>query len=235
MKKFQYTIFILIAFLSFGLIFTSCAPDIGKEMADADSALNELIEAGGTEEDIAEIQALIDEAKKLLAEGDIIGARKKLEEARFRAIELKGERELETRDPGRDIPEMGEEIDIGLVDTFFDYDQSRVRADAAPVLKQNANIINSNAHRIRVVVVEGYCDTRGTDEYNLALGDKRAKSTISYLAGIGVDINIIESVSKGETDEWGEGTTELDYQRNRRAHFRVIPKEQMEPMSMLTE
>ena len=74
------------------------------------------------------------------------------------------------------------------------------------------------------MIVEGYCDTRGTDEYNLALGDKRAKSVAAYLAGIGVDVNIIESVGKGETDEWGGDASESSYQSNRRAHFKVIAK-----------
>jgi peptidoglycan-associated lipoprotein len=226
MRKIKYFMFIIIAFSAFGLILASCGGSkaVDKEMMDANTALDELIQAGGTEEEVAEVQALIDEAKRLLAEGDTQGARKKLEEARFRAIELKGQHELESRDPDRMVPEMGEEIDIGLVDVFFDYDQSRVRSDAAPVLKQNATVISSNADRIKVVVVEGYCDTRGTDEYNLALGDQRAKSVISYLAGLGVNANILESVSKGETDEWAEGTSESAYQQNRRGHFRVIAR-----------
>jgi peptidoglycan-associated lipoprotein len=226
MRKIKYFMFIIIAFSAFGLILASCGGSkaVDKEMMDANAALDELIQAGGTEEEVAEVQALIDEAKRLLAEGDTQGARKKLEEARFRAIELKGQHELESRDPDRMVPEMGEEIDIGLVDVFFDYDQSRVRSDAAPVLKQNATVISSNADRIKVVVVEGYCDTRGTDEYNLALGDQRAKSVISYLAGLGVNANILESVSKGETDEWAEGTSESAYQQNRRGHFRVIAR-----------
>lgn len=226
MEKFKYFIFTVVAFCAFGLIISGCGGSraVDKEMMDANTALEDLVQSGGTPEEIAEVQSLIDEAKELLASGDTQGARKKLEEARFRAIELKGQHELETRNPERMVPEMGEEIDIGLVDVFFDYDQSRVRSDAAPVLKQNASVISGNSDRIKTVVVEGFCDTRGTDEYNLALGDQRAKSVISYLAGLGVSVNLLESVSKGETDEWAQGTSESAYQQNRRAHFRVLAR-----------
>ena len=164
---------------------------------------------------------MIAEARELLASGDRLGAQKKLEEARFRAIELQGDLQLANRSDTRDVPE-GTPIEIGLVDILFDYDQSRVRPDAGPVLSQNARIIKENSARISKVVIEGYCDTRGTDEYNLALADKRAKSVEAYLAGIGVDINIIESVGKGETDEWGADASESAYAKNRRAHFKVL-------------
>lgn len=226
MEKFKYLIFTVVAFCAFVLMLSGCGGNkaVEKEMMDANTALEELIQAGGTPEEIAEVQALIDEAKELLASGDTQGARKKLEEARFRAIELKGQHELESRDPDRMVPDMGAEIDIGLVDVFFDYDQSRIRSDAAPVLQQNASVISSNLDRIKVVVVEGFCDIRGTEEYNLALGDQRAKSVISYLAGLGISVNLLESVSKGETEEWAEGTSESSYQQNRRAHFRVIAR-----------
>lgn len=225
MEKFKYLLFTVVAVCTIGLVLSGCGGKhaVDKEMTDANSALEDLVQAGGTPDEIAEVQSLIDEAKDLLAKGDTLGARKKLEEARFRAIELKGQHELESRNPERMVPE-GEEIDIGLVDIYFDYDQSNVRPDAAPVLQQNARVISSNMDKIQTVVVEGYCDTRGTDEYNLALGDRRAKSVISYLAGIGVNVNVLESVSKGETDEWAQGTTEAAYQQNRRAHFRAIAR-----------
>nr|NIT13591.1 OmpA family protein [Candidatus Dadabacteria bacterium] len=202
---------------------TSCAPGVGPELDNANQELNKLRDMGGDPEDIAEIEAMIAEAKELLAAGDTMGARKKLEDARIAAIEAQGRVARRDLDPDREI-RTGDPLDIGLVDIFFDYDQSRVRADAAPVLRQNAKIIKENADRIKVVIIEGYCDTRGTDEYNLALGDKRAKSVADYLAGIGVDINLVESVSKGETDEWEAGITEAAYQQNRRAHFKAIAK-----------
>lgn len=222
MKKIQSNLLILLAVLSIGLIITSCGPKgVGPELENAEKELNILREMGGSPEDIAEIEAMIAEAKELLAAGDTLGARKKLEEARYAAIEAQGRTQRAELDENRPI-RTGDEIQIGLVDIFFDYDQSRVRPDAGPALQQNARLIRENAHQIKVVIVEGYCDTRGTDEYNLALADKRAKSVADYLVGTGVDVNIIESVGKGETDEWGASATEADYQQNRRAHFKVI-------------
>ncbi|NIP37831.1 MAG: OmpA family protein [Candidatus Dadabacteria bacterium] len=221
MKNFQTKLLILVAFLSFGLLITSCAQKLEKEFTDAQTELDKFIEMGGDPDDIAEIEAMIDEARQLLDSGDRLGAQKLLEDARIRAIELQGEM-MKANTTSGPPPVGGTEIEIGLDDVLFDYDQSRVRADAAPSLRRNAQIIKDNAARIEVVIVEGYCDTRGTDEYNLALGDKRAKSVMAYLVGIGVDPAMIEAVSKGETDEWGAGVTESDYQSNRRAHFKAI-------------
>jgi peptidoglycan-associated lipoprotein len=70
-----------------------------------------------------------------------------------------------------------------------------------------------------VVVIEGYCDVRGTEEYNLALGQRRADSTKNYLVGIGVSPSKVQAVSKGETEQFAFGASEYDYQQNRRAHF----------------
>jgi peptidoglycan-associated lipoprotein len=223
MKNLQSKLLILAAFLSFGLFISSCTPDVSYEMNRANDALEDLKNVGGDPEDIADIEALIAEAKELMDAGKYEEARAKLEQARFEAIEAKGRAARTELDEDRAI-RTGDEIEIGLMDIYFDYDQSRVRADAAPSLRENARIIKDNAHRIKVVIVEGYCDTRGTDEYNLALGDKRAKSVADYLAGIGVDINLVESVGKGETDEWGADASESSYQQNRRAHFKAIAK-----------
>jgi len=221
MKNLQSKLLVLVAFFTFGLIISSCAPDLKKEFNDANMELDLLKQSDAPAEDIAEVEALIAEAQALMDAGDHLGARKKLEEARFRAIEAKGRAELAALDEDREL-RFGEILDIGLMDILFDYDQSRVRADAAPALTENARIIKNHADQIKVVIIEGYCDTRGTDEYNLALGDKRAKSVAAYLAGIGVDVNIIESVGKGETDEWGSDASEFAYSKNRRAHFKVL-------------
>jgi len=230
MKNLQSKLLILVAFMSFGLVITSCGPNIQPEFDNANAELEKLRASGAGPEDIAEIEAMIAEAQELLDAGDVLGARKKLEEARFKAIEFQGEAALETRSDEREL-KFGDIMEIGLVDILFDYDQSRVRADASPALTENARVIKNHADQIKVVIIEGYCDTRGTDEYNLALGDKRAKSVAAYLAGIGVDVNIIESVGKGETDEWGADASESSYQNNRRAHFKVIAKGD----SMMTE
>jgi peptidoglycan-associated lipoprotein len=85
------------------------------------------------------------------------------------------------------------------------------------VLRENAQIIQNNPGVL--VVVEGYCDIRGTEEYNLALGQRRADTTKAYLVGLGASYSKLEAVSKGETEQWAPGTSEEAYQENRRAHF----------------
>jgi peptidoglycan-associated lipoprotein len=206
-----------------------------KELADAEAALQSAREAGAPELAPTEYQAaedLLNRAKDLMAQGKDKEARELLEEARYKAIEAKGkaliakseggmteeekmarEKELEKLKEGG-VPK---EVGIGFQDTFFDYDRSDIRPDARPALKENAAIIKNNPGIL--VVIEGYCDIRGTEEYNLALGQRRADSTKAYLVGLGVSPSKLEAVSKGETEQWAPGTTEEAYQENRRAHF----------------
>ncbi|MGH7884646.1 MAG: OmpA family protein, partial [Thermodesulfobacteriota bacterium] len=83
----------------------------------------------------------------------------------------------------------------------------------------NTDIINSKAAALQAVIVEGYCDNRGTDTYNLALGQRRADSVKSYLIKAGIPSSMVQAVSKGKTDKWASGSNESAYQENRRAHF----------------
>jgi len=150
-------------------------------------------------------------------------ARQLLEEARFKAIEAEGKAKsqayAQTADEGslQDLSPAGSQY--GMVDIFFDYDQSAVRIDAKPVLDQNASIIRNSGDKFQVVVIEGYCDVRGTEEYNLALGQRRAESVSNYLVGLGISPSKVQPISKGETEQFAVGTGEYDYQQNRRAHF----------------
>ncbi|MEE9253274.1 MAG: OmpA family protein [Thermodesulfobacteriota bacterium] len=110
-----------------------------------------------------------------------------------------------------------EEGRLGLVDIFFDYDKSNIRSDERPVLNKNANIMRESS--VILVVVEGYCDTRGTEEYNLALGQRRADAVKAYLLGLGVSPGLVTAVSRGETDRFEPGASKRSFQENRRAHF----------------
>src|SRR3990167_4869351 len=78
----------------------------------------------------------------------------------------------------------------------FDFDQSDIRPDAEPLLQSNASWIKANSGAR--VVVEGHCDERGTNEYNMALGDRRARSARDYLANLGVDPSVLSTTSYGE-------------------------------------
>jgi Outer membrane protein and related peptidoglycan-associated (lipo)proteins len=168
-----------------------------------------------------------------MAQGKHREARDLLKEARYKAIEAAGKARI-AKARGQMTPEeelsREQELEelkqglatgagMGLQDIFFDYDSSNITPDARFALNENAEIVNDNSDRLRVVVIEGYCDVRGTEEYNLALGQKRADSAKAYLVGLGVSPSKVEAVSRGETEKWAQGNTEYAYQQNRRAHF----------------
>ena len=120
-----------------------------------------------------------------------------------------------------DVPETPLEpptsITSELRSVYFDYDRSDIRADARPLLRANAEVLRRASAN---VVVEGHCDERGSEEYNLALGESRAHSVMKYLANLGVSSSRISIVSFGETRPAVRGHTEPAYAKNRRVAFR---------------
>jgi peptidoglycan-associated lipoprotein len=106
-----------------------------------------------------------------------------------------------------------------LKDVYFDYDSYALRPDALPVLNELGDwLIANNGMKLSV---EGHCDERGTIEYNLALGQRRADAVKEYLVKIGVDGARIKTISYGKEAPVDPGHTEEAYARNRRAHFRI--------------
>jgi len=107
-----------------------------------------------------------------------------------------------------------------LQDVFFDFDKSVLRDDAKKSLNENIQWLKANlAVRIRV---EGHADERGTNEYNLALGDRRAKAARDYLAAGGIDAKRISTISYGEERPFVQGHDESAWKWNRRGHFVVV-------------
>ena len=104
-----------------------------------------------------------------------------------------------------------------LSDIFFDFDKYNIRPDAVPVLEQNAQTLRENPDL--TVVINGYADIRGTDAYNLRLGKRRANAAKNYLVKLGIDPRRIIAIAKGETNKFAYGTTEAEFQLNRRARF----------------
>ncbi len=105
-------------------------------------------------------------------------------------------------------------------DAFFAFDESTLDAEAQEALRQSATWLREHPEfRIRV---EGHCDERGTEQYNLALGDRRAETAVAYLATLGVDRTRIEAVSLGEERPFEEGSGEAAWAQNRRAHLVII-------------
>jgi peptidoglycan-associated lipoprotein len=106
-----------------------------------------------------------------------------------------------------------------LKDIQFDFDRYAVRDGDAKVLDADAAWLNDNARML--VLIEGHADERGTNEYNLALGDRRAKATRDYLVSRGVRAGRIAMISYGEERPLCTERTEACWARNRRAHFLV--------------
>jgi len=104
-----------------------------------------------------------------------------------------------------------------LNDIFFDYDRFTVRADGVQAMEQNARWLR--AHKGQNVLIEGHCDERGTQAYNLVLGEKRARSAKRYLEDLGIAGSQLQITSYGENRPVCKEQTENCYQRNRRAHF----------------
>jgi peptidoglycan-associated lipoprotein len=100
---------------------------------------------------------------------------------------------------------------------FFDYDDSTIRSDAEAVLRRKAEILRASPQvRIRI---EGHCDERGSTEYNLALGNRRAESIRQFLSGFGISADRFEIVSFGEDRPLAQGANEQAWARNRRGAF----------------
>ena len=106
-----------------------------------------------------------------------------------------------------------------LKDIHFDFDKYDIRQQDARILDGNAAWLKSNPGNL--VLIEGHCDERGTAEYNLALGERRAKSTMNYLVGQGVAANRITVISYGKERPLCTEKTEACWAENRRAHHLV--------------
>ena len=108
-----------------------------------------------------------------------------------------------------------------LRDAYFDYDKSDIRPDAESTLRSNGNALKTlfSEHADARIVVEGHCDERGTSEYNLALGDRRATSARDFLVTQGVPAGRLTTISYGKERPQCTEANESCWQQNRRAHF----------------
>jgi peptidoglycan-associated lipoprotein len=107
-----------------------------------------------------------------------------------------------------------------LKDVYFDFDRYDLSADARTVLRANADWFKNNPGMR--VEIEGHCDDRGTNEYNLALGAKRAQSAREYLTTLGVAANRLSTISYGEEIPVCKEQTESCWKQNRRARFVIL-------------
>lgn len=106
--------------------------------------------------------------------------------------------------------------DYGVGDVYFAFDEYDLSTEAMGILSRNARILREAGV---TVLISGHCDERGTVEYNLALGEKRAKAVRDYLVSLGVPAANLRVTSYGESKPFAMGHTEEAWAQNRRAHF----------------
>jgi len=195
---------VLVLILCVGLLLTGCPKKtVMKEEPSTRKA----------EEAVAERE----KAAKLAAEQE--AARIREEEAK-KAKEKEFEKSLVAkREPGI----AGEVFESRLLkDIHFDFDRYDIRPEDTQILKENAALL-SKYPQVKVQV-EGHCDERGTNEYNLALGERRASAAKKYLLSLGISTDRISSISYGEEKPLDTGHDEEAWSKNRRGHFVILSK-----------
>ena len=120
----------------------------------------------------------------------------------------------------KDIVKSPASVKPGMVnDIYFDFDRYVIREDGKRVLDENASTLKGK--QFKKVVIEGHCDERGTTDYNLALGERRASAAKRYLTTLGVPAARISIISFGKEKPFCKEHNETCWQNNRRAHFIV--------------
>jgi peptidoglycan-associated lipoprotein len=114
-------------------------------------------------------------------------------------------------------PGIAELFSQNVKDAYYDFNKSDVRADARDALTKDAEFLRSYP-QVRVTI-EGYCDERGSTEYNLGLGERRAQAAKNYLISLGISADRMDTVSWGKERPFCSEHTEACWQQNRRGHF----------------
>ena len=109
-----------------------------------------------------------------------------------------------------------------LKDIYFGYDKYEIRREDEEILRENAAFLKKNPKM--KIQIEGHCDERGTAEYNLALGERRANHTKKYLVSLGITSDRISTISYGEERPLDPSNNEEAWAKNRRAHIVVLSK-----------
>ncbi|MFB0565055.1 MAG: peptidoglycan-associated lipoprotein Pal [Candidatus Aminicenantaceae bacterium] len=120
----------------------------------------------------------------------------------------------------KSLEELNREQHLRMI--HFDFDRYFIREDAKPVLDANSALLKK--YPTLKILIEGHCDERGTEEYNLALGERRAKSTLDYLVALGISEGRMKIISYGKSQPLDPGHNEVAWQTNRRSQLLIIEK-----------
>jgi peptidoglycan-associated lipoprotein len=166
-------------------------------------------------------------AEELAAERERVAkaeAERSLKEKELREKEEAAKIDFERSLVAKKTPGIeGEVFESALLkDIHFDFDKYDIRLGNAEILKANAAVLTNNPNV--KIQIEGHCDERGTAEYNLALGERRANSTKNYLLSLGISATRISTISYGKERPSDPGHNEEAWAKNRRSHFIILSK-----------
>jgi len=136
---------------------------------------------------------------------------RRLEEERLRAEKIRADAER--------MKGEGEGARFEKEMIYFDFDKSNLKPEAQEVLKRKAAYLQGNPNA--KAIIEGHCDERGTNEYNLALGDRRASSAKKFLVNLGIADSRLKTISYGEERPLDPGHNEAAWSKNRRCQFKL--------------
>jgi peptidoglycan-associated lipoprotein len=213
---------VLILILVLGLILTGCPK---KATLKDEPSARAVAERTAESQRAARIEA--EKREKEAAEARMREEERKREEERRKAEaqrELDRSKELERSMVAKKTPGIeGTVFESSLLkDVYFDFDRYEVRPGDAETLRQNAALLAKYA-KVKIQI-EGHCDERGTSEYNLALGERRANSVKKFLVSLGVAESRISAISYGEEKPADPVQSEEAWAKNRRAHFVITSK-----------
>ncbi|MGD8512650.1 MAG: peptidoglycan-associated lipoprotein Pal [Deltaproteobacteria bacterium] len=152
------------------------------------------------------------EARRLAAEREAQERQRALEEQRLREQQLADDAKARTQQEIRAA--RAEFLDEHI---YFEFDKSRLLPESKAVLRMKAEWLKANP--VALAIIEGHCDERGTNEYNMALGDRRAQSAKTYLVDLGIAAERLTCISYGEERPLDPGHDEAAWAKNRRAQF----------------
>jgi peptidoglycan-associated lipoprotein len=124
-----------------------------------------------------------------------------------------------TANPLKPVATGDADVDFINLDIYFDFDSAELTTDAQNVLQSKAEYLKKNSNA--KVIIEGHCDERGTTEYNLALGERRAKSAKGFLVDLGISNSRLSYISYGEEQPAVAKHNADAWERNRRGHFEL--------------
>jgi peptidoglycan-associated lipoprotein len=190
-----------------------------SQAADDAAAREQALREQALREQALREQALREQALREQALREQAQREQALRDAAARASADKETTEKAKKEAAAKIAAIIKELQIA--DIHFDYDKYNLKPEAQEILKNGTPAFLK--YRDYKLVVEGHCDERGTHEYNLALGEKRATEAANYLSNLGIEKERIKTISYGKEMPLDNGHDEAAWQKNRRAHFVVFP------------